>query len=129
VLAAVAAQAVAQAQSSQKRTDWDAALGVAQTVDSLAPSARNSFYLGVAAFQVAADEIQSLAALANRRSQTRTDRQAACGSATRVEDLFEVVTLALRTGGRADPQNASKIMTAMPSYSEFVSSVKRASCR
>lgn len=128
-LAAVVAQTVAKAQSSQKRTDWDTAFGVAQSVDSLAPSPRNSFYLGVAGFQVAADEIQSLSTFASRRTPTRAERQAACASATHVQDLFEVVTLALRTGGRFDPQNAGKIMTAMPSYSEFVSSVKRASCR
>lgn len=130
-VAAVVAPAVVAAQVSRKRSDEDAALGAAQTADSLAPSPRNSFYLGVAAFQVVDDEVQTLAAFANRRSPalTRAERQTACSSAKHVEDLVSISTSALRTGGRVDPEPAGKIMTVLPSFSDFAASVKRTNCR
>jgi tetratricopeptide (TPR) repeat protein len=128
-LVAVVAPAVSAAQASQTRAGWDAALRVAQAVDTVASSPRSAFYVGVAAFQVATDEVQSLAEFAKRRSPTRAERGAACGSATRLEDLVRVITIAMPKGGSVEPAIAGKILAGLPGYSEFVNSTKRATCR
>ena len=117
------------AQKLKTRAAWEAVLSVAQAVDTVAASPRSAYYVGVAAFQVATDEIQSLASVTARRSASRADRQAACSAATRVEELTRVTTIAMPRGGRIDPAVASQILAALPGYSEFVSSVKRANCR
>jgi len=117
------------AQKEPSRARWEAVLSVAQVVDSVAPTQRSAFYLGVSAFQVATDEIQSLAEMSKRPSPTRPQRQAACTSATRLEDLVRVVTIAITRGGKENPETAAKIMGAMPNYSEFVGSMKQRSCR
>ena len=117
------------AQASGTRANWDAVLRVSQVVDSVAPTARSGFYTGVAAFQIAADEIQSLVEFSNRRTPTRAERSAACSSAARVDDFVRVATIAMPRGGSVDPETATKILSALPGYSEFTSSIKRASCR
>jgi hypothetical protein len=52
-----------------------------------------------------------------------------CASATRVEDLVGIATVALSKGGSVDPAVATQILTGLPSLSEFVTSVKQVSCR
>jgi tetratricopeptide (TPR) repeat protein len=128
-LLAIVAPVLSAAQASPTPANWEAVLRAAQAVDTVASSPRSAFYVGVSAFQIAADEIQSLADVAKRPSASRTERQAACGSATRVEDLVRVVTIAMPRGGSVDPAIASKILTALPGYSEFIGTVKQANCR
>ena len=128
-LLATVSPALDSAQKDPSRARWEVVLNVAQVVDSIAPTQRSAFYLGVSAFQVATDEIQSLAEMAKRTAPTRPQRQAACTSATRVEDLVRTVTIAISRGGRENPETAAKIMGAMPNYSEFVGSMKQRSCR
>jgi hypothetical protein len=53
----------------------------------------------------------------------------ACGSVTRVEELVRVVTIAMPKGGSVDPATAGKILGALPGYSEFLNSMKKANCR
>jgi len=125
----VASPALAAAQTSQARADWETALRLSQAVDTVAATPRSAFYVGVSAFQIATDELQSLSELTKKRTPTRADRVAACASATRLEDLVSIVTIALPRGGRVDPGAAGKIMTALPNYSEAVTTVKRTSCR
>jgi tetratricopeptide (TPR) repeat protein len=128
-LVVLASTAIGTAQKSPSRAAWDAALAMAQAVDTVAPTPRSAFYVGVSAFQVATDEIQALDQLAHRPSPTRADRATTCASAKRLEDFISVVTIALPRGGRIDPEAAGKMMTGLPSYSEFVTSVKRLNCR
>ncbi|HEY9228754.1 MAG TPA: hypothetical protein VIP11_19030 [Gemmatimonadaceae bacterium] len=104
-------------------------LRTAQTVDTVAPSPRSAFYLGIAAFQIASDEYQPLVDYPNRRTPTRGEREKACGSATRFEDFARTVSIALPRGGSVEPTVASRILAALPEMSTFVSSVKQASCR
>ncbi len=125
----VVSPALAAAQTSNARADWEAALRLAQAVDTLAPSQRSAFYVGVSAFNIATDEIQSLAELTKKRTPTRADRVTACESATRLESFASIVTIALPRGGRVDPGAASKMLSTLPGYSEFATSVKRANCR
>ena len=127
-LAGVVGAELAVAQTSTKRDDWETVLRAAQAADSVAPSQRNYFYLGVAAFQIVSDEAQSLVPIAKKRSPTRAERQAACGSSKRAEDLVATATIAITKGGSVEPATASRILNALPDYSQFVSSVKRASC-
>ena len=70
-----------------------------------------------------------MAELTKKRTLTRAERVSACASATRLEDFVSVVTIALPRGGRVDPGASSKILSTLPGYSEFVTSVKRANCR
>jgi tetratricopeptide (TPR) repeat protein len=91
-LIAVVAPALDTAQRSHQRADWERVLHAAQAVDSVASSPRSQFYVGVAAFQIAADEIQSLADFAKLRTPTRAQRQTACASATELEDLVRLVS-------------------------------------
>jgi tetratricopeptide (TPR) repeat protein len=128
-LLATVAPALTEAQKNPSRANWEAVLNAAQKVDTLAPIQRSAFYVGVSAFQVATDEIQSLAEMAKRTSPTRPQRQAACTSATRLEDLVRTVTITITRGGREEPATAAKIMGAMPNYSEFVGSMKQRNCR
>ena len=63
------------------------------------------------------------------RAPTRAERATACSSAARIEDLVRIVTIALPRGGSVSPDAAGKIMSALPGYTEFTSSIKRTSCR
>jgi tetratricopeptide (TPR) repeat protein len=128
-LLAIVAPSLRDAQTNPSRAKWEAVLGLAQVIDSVAPTQRSAFYLGVSAFQVATDEIQSLAEMAKRQSPTRAQRQAACSSATLLEGLVRTVTIVMPRGGKEDPATAAKILGAMPNYSEFVGSMKQRSCR
>jgi hypothetical protein len=73
--------------------------------------------------------VQSLADLTKRPLVSRTERQTACTSAGSIEDLVRVATIALPKGGSVDPTTAGKILSALPGLSEFLSSVKKTSCR
>ena len=128
-LVSVVTPVLATAQASQKREDWDTVLHTALAVDTVAPSSRSAFYVGVAAYSVASDEAQSLQKMMTKRTPTRAERQAACTSATLVDDLARTVSIALPRGGRVDPTNAGKILTALPSLSEYASQAKQATCR
>jgi tetratricopeptide (TPR) repeat protein len=128
-LVAVVGPTVAAAQASQKREDWETVLRTAQAVDSIAPTARGSFYVGVAAYQLATSEVEVLSPFATKRAPTRAERQAACESATRAEGYLATTSIALPKGGSADPTTAGKVLGAVPAMSEFVTSVKQAACR
>ena len=80
-----------------------------------------------AAFQIATDEIQSLGA--KHPTKTAPERQSTCASATQLEDLVRLVTIAMPRGGSVDPVLATQILGALPGYSDFRTSVKHASCR
>lgn len=117
------------ARNSNKRAAWVALFRAAQAIDSVASSAGSAFYVGVSGFQIATDDIQSLADFSKRRSPTRAERQTACTSAKGLADVITVVNIAMPKGGSIDPATASKILGALPGYSEFASSAKRANCR
>ena len=128
-LLAIVRPTLATAQASQKRGDWEVVLHTAQAVDSVASTPSTNYYVGIAAYQVAADELQGLSAFATKRTPTRAERQTACASSTRAEGLLGTVTMALPKGGSVDPGTAGKVLSALPAMSEFVASVKQASCR
>lgn len=128
-LLALVAPALREAQQTPSRAKWEAALSLARVVDSVASTQRSAYYLGVSAFQVASDEIQSLAELAKRPSLTRPQRQVACTSATTLDGLVQTVTIAVPKGGREDPATAAKILAAVPGYAEFIASMKQRNCR
>ena len=117
------------ARNSNKRADWLAVFRAAEAVDSVAPSAGSAFYVGVSGFQIATDDIQSLADFSKRRSPTRAERQTACALAKGLADVITAVNIAMPKGGSIDPATASKILGALPGYSEFAGSAKRANCR
>ena len=120
---------LAAAQASQKRADWEVVLRTAQAVDSVVSTARSAFYIGFSAYQIAADEVQALGEFAARRTSTAAQRQAACASVTRAEELLSVVTISMPKGGSVEPTVAGKILGALPGMTEFLTPVKQASCR
>jgi tetratricopeptide (TPR) repeat protein len=128
-LLTVLTPALEKARTSQTRADWEAVLIAAQAVDSVASTPRSEFYIGVAAYQIGRDVAQSLADGGKRGPATRAERQTTCASATRVEDLVGIATIALSKGGSVDPAVATQILGGLPSLSEFVTSVKQVSCR
>jgi tetratricopeptide (TPR) repeat protein len=128
-LLSVVTPALDVAQKSRTRADWEKVLSQAAAVDSVASSARSQFYIGFAAFQMAQGDMQGLADYAKVRTPTRAQRQTACASATQVEDLVRIVSIAMPKGGSIEPATASQILGAVPGYSEFVMSVKQASCQ
>lgn len=128
-LLAAVAPLFAKARDSNNRVDWVAVFRAAQAVDSVASSAGSAFYVGVSGFQIATDDIQSLVDFSKRRSPTRAERQSACASARGLADLITVVNIAMPKGGSIEPATASKILGALPGYSEFASSAIRANCR
>jgi len=67
--------------------------------------------------------------MGKRPSPTRAQRQAACTSATRLEDFVRIVSIVMLRGGRENPEAAAKILGALPNYSEFVASMKQRNCR
>jgi tetratricopeptide (TPR) repeat protein len=128
-LLAIVGPALVQAQTSQARADWETVLRSASAVDSVVSSPRSQFYTGVAAYQIATDEVRVLSDRVKPRSLTRAQRQTACESAARLEDLVGVANIAMPKGGSVDPDVAAKILAALPGYSDFATSVKQASCR
>lgn len=128
-LVTVVSPALAAAQASRARADWEIVLRSAQAVDSLAPSPQSAFYVGVAGYQVASDEEQSLEKLTSKHTPTRAERQAMCASATRVDDLARTISIVLPRGGSVDPTIAGKILSWASGVSDYASSVKQASCR
>lgn len=129
LLAVVAPLISALQEPDTKDANWEPVLHAAQAVDSIASTRGSNFYVGFAAYQVAATELQSLGEFVKKRAPARAERQAACGSAKHAEDLLNTVSIAMAQGGAIDPSTAAKILGAVPSYSDFVGSVKRASCR
>ena len=128
-LLAVVTPLLARAQQSGLPADWEAVLSSAQAVDSVASSPQSNFYVGASAFQIAASDVQSLSAFSKLRAPTRAQRQAACTSAKRADDLLGIAAIAVPKGGRVNPTAAAQIMAALPGYTDFVGSAKRSTCR
>lgn len=128
-LLAIVTPALDAAQKSHARADWETVLRQSAMVDSVASSARSQYYIGASAFQIASGDMQPLADYAKLRTPTRAQRQAACTASSRIEDLVRIVSIAMPRGGTVDPATASQILGALPGYSEFLSSVKQASCQ
>jgi tetratricopeptide (TPR) repeat protein len=128
-LLAVVVPALKKAKDSHAQEDWQAVLHAAQAVDSVVSSAGSNYYIGLAAYQVASDEVQPLSEFARLRAPTRAQRQAACATAKQVDDLVSTSAIAMQKGGRVDPAVAGQILGALPGFAEFVGSVKRTSCR
>lgn len=127
-LLAIAGPALAKAQTSKTRADWQAALEASETVDAIAPSAQSAFYVGVSAFQIATDVLQEVQQLV-KGSPKKADQQRACAGAKQAEDLLAKTSIAMPKGGAVDKTTAGQILTTVPQLSEFVGSVKKAYCK
>jgi tetratricopeptide (TPR) repeat protein len=127
-LVAVVAPVLDAAQSTQSRAAWEKVLRYALAVDSVASSPRSQFYIGVAAYQVATNEAQSLAERTKAKSPSRAERLLMCESSTRLVDFVEIVMIAMPKGGSVDPAIAAQILGALPGVSDYASSVKHAAC-
>lgn len=127
-LLAIAGPALAKAQATKARADWQALLEAAETVDAVAPSTQSAFYVGVSAFQIATDVLQDVQQLA-KGSPKKADQQRACAGAKQAEDLLAKTSMAMPKGGSVDKNTAGQILGAVPQLSAFVTSVKKAYCK
>lgn len=127
-LVGVVTPALDTAQTTQSRPAWEKVLRFAQTVDSVASSQRSQFYIGAAAYSIATTEAQALAERTRTRSPTRAERQSMCESSTRVQELVDMVSMAMPKGGSVNPPIATQILGALPGLTDFASSVKRVAC-
>lgn len=128
-LLSVVTPALDAAQKSHARADWEKVLSQSAVVDSVASSVRSQFYIGFAAFQIVQGDVDGLDEYAKLRAPARAQRQSACASSTQLLDLIATVAVAMPKGGIVDPAAAGQIMAALPRYSDFLNSVKQASCR
>jgi hypothetical protein len=133
-LLAVVGRAIQKAQTSRARADWDAALTLAQDVDSMVPLPGTKFYIGFASFSVGSDAANEASELA---TQLRTARPAAAGplrtrtcAALKVaEDNYATSAIATPRGASFNKDAAAQIMTGLQQADEFVKSAKQAFCR
>jgi len=127
LLGRVVGPAIAAAQTSHARADWETALKAAQTVDAIASSAQSNFYIGVAAFQVATDILGALDPLT--KSKKNEDHAQACTLAKQGEDYLATTSIAMPRGAQIDKETAGKILGGVGQYSDFIGQVKKAFCR
>ncbi|HEX4683012.1 MAG TPA: hypothetical protein VH277_09900, partial [Gemmatimonadaceae bacterium] len=123
-LLGVAGPALKKAQESKTREDWQAALSAAQAVDQIAPSQKSAYYVGVSAFSVAADALQSLQKY--QKATSKADKAKGCEELKVVEDNFAIAQAAMPRGGREDPQTAGTILQNITQYSEYLPQFKKA---
>ena len=126
MLAPVSA-AVKKAQELKTRDSWKEALAAAEMVDGIAPTAESKFYIGVAAFQTAADILGDVQTLA--KSTKPADKAQACTLAKEGEDYLTKVSVAMPQGGKVDAQVAGQILGNVGNYTEFIAQVKKAFCK
>jgi predicted Zn-dependent protease len=131
-LLATVGPALKKAQESKSRADWQEALKAAQTVDAVSSTPQSSFYVGVAAWQVASDilttDTQPLVAKLQKKPN-KAEQAQACEQAKQAEDLFATVSIALPKGGSVDKNTAGQILGAVGQYSEFINGIKKAYCK
>ncbi|MEP6493050.1 MAG: hypothetical protein ABJF01_10265 [bacterium] len=127
LLGRIAGPAIKAAQTSKTRADWEAALKAAQAIDAIAPTAQSSFYVGVAAFQLASDILTDVQPLT--KSKKKEDQAQACTMAKQGEDLLATTSIAMPKGASVDKDTAGKILGAVGQYSDFVAQVKKAFCK
>ena len=127
-LLTIVSPALSAAQTSQARADWETALRLAQAVDTVASSPRSAFYVG-----------------SRRSDRHRRDpivgraHEAADADACRSRDGVRVGHAPRGSRAGRDDRAAARWQSrpgcrgqndaALPGYSEFVTSVKRANCR
>jgi tetratricopeptide (TPR) repeat protein len=122
-------EAIKKAQASKTRADWEAALKAAEMVDAIAPAPETKFYIGVSAFQVAADILNGVQELAKNTKATAADKAAACAGAKEAEDYLAKTSIAMPAGGRVDAATAGQILGYVGTYTEFIGSVKKSFCK
>jgi tetratricopeptide (TPR) repeat protein len=121
--------AIKKAQESKARGDWEAALKLAQNVDSIVPLPMSKYFVGVSSFQIGVaimDEVQRLARTADKKKE---DRVAACTLAKQAEDMFAVTSVTMPAGGSYDKETAGKILGAVQTYTDYIGQVKKAFCK
>jgi tetratricopeptide (TPR) repeat protein len=127
-LLAIAGPALAKAQTSKTRADWQAALEASETVDAVAPSPQSAFYVGVSAVQIENDVLHDVQRLV-KGSPKKADQQRACAGAKQAEDLLAKTSIAMPKGGVVDKATAGQVLAAVPQLGDFVGSVKKAYCK
>ena len=101
------------------RARWLEVVRVASIVDSIAPSPDSKFTLGLSAFQVGLDALQTVND--NRR----------CAEATLAEEMWVIAAINLPAGAAAGPQQrdaAVQALRLMDQYSSAVAQAKKAVC-
>lgn len=112
-----AAQDTTGKNAAARRAGWMRAYQVASTIDSVAPTPNTKYFIGVAAFQVGLDALQSI-----NTSRSCTDAQLA-------EDMWAASQIAMPQGAKVDPNSAGTIMSAIQQYSPNITQAKKVVCK
>jgi tetratricopeptide (TPR) repeat protein len=128
-LLAVVNPLVKKATDSKERTDWEAALKMAQTVDAAIPNEATKFYVGLTSFQVGLDALQNAQKLGGDKGKdAKESRAKACVEAKVAEDSWATSQIAIPRGAAFNKEGAGQIMGVIQQYSEFIPKMKTQYC-
>lgn len=118
VLEVPLAQAAQRASQAKSREAWLGVVRLGAAVDSISSTPTTQYYLGLAAFSVGLDVLQTAGAT--------------CDDALLAESMWATAATAMPKGARAGPDQAAaaaKVMTAIGQYSDFIARTKKRVCK
>ncbi|MFN2566909.1 MAG: tetratricopeptide repeat protein [Gemmatimonadaceae bacterium] len=112
-----AAPAVRAAQEQKTRAGWQRAYEISNRVDQVASSPNSKFFVGVSAFQVGIEALQTL------------NRTKSCAETEVIENMWAAAQIAMPAGASVDRNTAGQIMGVIQQYSPNVAQAKKAYCK
>jgi tetratricopeptide (TPR) repeat protein len=112
-----AAPAIRAAQEQKTRAGWQRAYDISNRVDQVAPSPNSKFFVGVSAFQVGYEALQTL------------NKSKSCDDATIAENMWAAAQIAMPAGASVDKNTAGQILGAIQQYSGHIAQAKKAYCK
>jgi len=108
---------VKDGQTKNTRESWMHAYTFASAVDSVAPSPNSKYFVGVSAFQVGLDALQSI------------NKSKSCDDVKLAEDMWANSQIAMPQGAQVDKETAGKILGAIQQYGVNIPQAKKALCK
>jgi hypothetical protein len=105
------------AQEQKTRAGWQRAYDISNRVDQVASSANSKFFVGVSAFQVGLEALQTL------------NRTKSCAETEVIENMWGAAQIAMPAGASVDRNTAGQIMGVIQQYSPNVAQAKKAYCK
>ena len=127
-LRANAVSAIAHAQTTMTRPDWESARRAAQALDSIVPSDESKFYVGISSFQVGVSIIRDVVSLAKTAPSRDDDRVAACAQSKAASVVFAAAATAIPASGDIDRAASGQILSAISQYDRYIDQVKKDYC-
>jgi tetratricopeptide (TPR) repeat protein len=112
-----AAQDTTGKDAAARRAGWMRAFQVSSAVDSVASTPNTQYFIGVSAFQIGLDALQSI------------NKSRSCADAQLAEDMWATSQIAMPRGAKVDPNSAGQIMSAIQQYSSTIAGAKKQVCK